>query len=154
MANELSNLKPVPGSRRPRTRVGRGEGSGKGKTCGRGTKGAKSRSGYTHRAYFEGGQMPLQRRLPKRGFKNPFPTDYECVNLSKLDGLPAGTDVNAAFLLENGIVSRVGADGIKVLGGGEVSVALNVTVAKLTASAKAKIEAAGGTVVELSASED
>jgi len=146
MANELSNLKPAPGSRRPRTRVGRGEGSGKGKTAGRGTKGAKSRSGFTHRAYFEGGQMPLHRRLPKRGFWNPFSKDYETLNLEKLGGLEAGSVVTEESLKAAGIVSRIGKDGVKILGRGDIGVALHVRVAKLSESAKGKILAAGGTV--------
>ena len=146
MANELSNLKPNAGATKTRTRVGRGEGSGKGKTCGRATKGAKSRSGYTHTPGFEGGQMPLYRRLPKRGFNNPFGKDYETVNLSKLGGLSAGAEVTAQSLKDAGIISRIGKSGVKVLGGGDLAVALTVKVAKVSKSAQAKIEAAGGTV--------
>lgn len=146
MANELSNLKPNVGSTKSRMRVGRGEGSGKGKTCGRGTKGAKSRSGYTRTPGFEGGQMPLYRRLPKRGFNNPFGKDYEAVNLSKLGGLASGTEVTAQSLKDAGIISRIGKNGIKVLGGGELAVALTFKVAKVSKSAQAKIEAAGGSV--------
>lgn len=146
MANELSNLKPSAGSRRPPLRVGRGEGSGKGKTCGRGTKGAQSRSGWKTRPQFEGGQMPLARRLPKRGFTNIFAKDFEALNLSKLGLLEAGTFVDASFLKSAGIISRIGRNGVKVLGGGELSVALHVRVAKITKSAAAKIIAAGGTV--------
>lgn len=146
MANELSNLAPRPGSRRNPLRVGRGEGSGKGKTCGRGTKGAKSRSGHRTRAYFEGGQMPLHRRLPKFGFHNLFAKDFEVVNLGQLAGLEAGSVVTAETLKASGKVSRVGKHGVKILGRGEISVALHVRVAKLTASAAAKIVAAGGTV--------
>jgi large subunit ribosomal protein L15 len=146
MANELSNLSPNPGSRRPRLRVGRGEGSGKGKTCGRGTKGAGSRSGSKRRAYFEGGQMPLHRRLPKRGFKNLFAKEYEEVNLDKLADLPAGTVVTGALLEERGLIARVGKDGVKLLARGELSVALTVRLEKVSASAAAKIAAAGGTV--------
>ena len=146
MANELSNLHPVAGERKNRTRVGRGEGSGKGKTAGRGTKGAQSRSGYTYRPGFEGGQMPLHRRLPKKGFTNIFAKDYEAVNVSRLSGLEAGTAVTAELLKERGIVSRIGKDGVKILGGGELGVALHVRVAKLTKSAAEKIVAAGGTI--------
>lgn len=146
MANELSNLAPRPGSRRDPLRVGRGEGSGKGKTCGRGTKGAKSRSGHRTRAYFEGGQMPLHRRLPKYGFHNIFSKDFEAVNLGRLADLEAGSVVTAKSLRASGKISRIGKDGVKVLGRGEVTVALHVRVAKLTASAAAKIVAAGGTV--------
>ena len=147
MANELSNLSPRPGSRRPRTRVGRGEGSGKGTTAGRGTKGDKSRSGYKSRPYFEGGQMPLHRRLPKKGFWNPFSKDFEVLNLDKLAGLAAGTEVDAAFLKNAGVISRIGKDGVKLLGRGEIAVALNVRLEKVSASARDKIVAAGGTVV-------
>lgn len=146
MANELSNLHPVPGERKARTRVGRGEGSGKGKTAGRGTKGQGSRSSGNVPAGFEGGQMPLHRRLPKFGFKNPFSKDYEAVNLEKLAGLEAGTVVTAELLKEKGIVSRIGKDGVKVLGRGEVGVALHVRVSKITRSAAEKITAAGGSV--------
>jgi large subunit ribosomal protein L15 len=145
MANELSELAPNPGSRRPRTRVGRGEGSGLGKTAGRGTKGAKSRAGFTHRAYFEGGQNPLTRRLPKRGFNNSdFAKDFEEVNVGRLASLPAGTVVSGELLLELRIISRIGADGVKVLGGGDLDVALHIRGARLTAGARAKVLAAGG----------
>jgi large subunit ribosomal protein L15 len=146
MANELSNLHPVPGERKSRTRVGRGEGSGKGKTAGRGTKGAQSRSGYTHRAGFEGGQMPLHRRLPKKGFTNIFAKDYEVVNVSRLAGLDAGTAVTAEALKASGLISRIGKDGVKILGRGDLGVVLHVRVAKLSRSAAEKITAAGGTI--------
>lgn len=146
MANELSTMAPLPGSRKNPLRVGRGEGCGKGKTCGRGTKGAKSRSGSKRRAHFEGGQMPLHRRLPKRGFHNMFAKDYEAVNLEKLVDVPAGTEVTAAFLKEAGIVSRIGKNGVKLLGRGEVSAALTIRLSKVSASASEKIQAAGGTV--------
>ena len=151
MANELSNLSPNPGSRKTRMRVGRGEGSGKGTNAGRGTKGDKSRSGYKSRPYFEGGQMPLHRRLPKRGFHNPFAKDFEVVNLEKLGDLEAGTQVTAELLLAAGIVSRIGKDGVKLLGRGEVAVALHVTLAKVSESARAKIVAAGGSVADAAA---
>lgn len=146
MANELSNLHPVPGEKTERLRVGRGEGSGKGKTAGRGTKGAQARSGYTYRAGFEGGQMPLQRRLPKKGFTNVFAKDFEAVNLDKLGALASGTVVTAESLKEAGIIRRIGRDGVKILGGGDLGVALHVRVAKLSRSASDKILAAGGTV--------
>lgn len=146
MANELSNLKPNPGERRARTRVGRGQGSGLGKTSGRGTKGAQSRSGYKHRANFEGGQMPLHRRIPKAGFKNPFSKDFETLNVGRLAEIAAGSVVTDAFLAENGIVSRIGANGIKILGDGDLGVALHVRVSKLSRSAAEKIMAAGGTI--------
>lgn len=147
MANELSSLAPNPGSRKTRMRVGRGEGSGKGKTAGRGTKGDKARSGYKSRPYFEGGQMPLHRRLPKVGFNNSdFAKDFETINVGRLSELPAGTEVTAELLLAHRLISRIGSDGVKVLGGGELGVALNVRVAKVTGGAKDKILAAGGTV--------
>jgi large subunit ribosomal protein L15 len=146
MANELSNLKPSPGSTRPRTRVGRGEGSGKGKTAGRGTKGAQARSGYTHRPGFEGGQMPLARRLPKRGFTNNFAKDFEVLNIGRLALFEAGTMVDEALLKSSGAVSRVGKDGVKILGRGDLGVALHVRVSKLSRSAAEKIVAAGGTI--------
>lgn len=146
MANELSNLRPLPGERRPRTRVGRGEGSGLGKTAGKGTKGQQARAGYKRNAAFEGGQMPLHRRLPKVGFKNPFSKDYEAVNVGRLASLDAGTVVTAELLSERGIVSRIGNDGVKILGGGDLGVALHVRVSKLTRSAADKIVAAGGTI--------
>ena len=127
-------------------RVGRGEGSGKGTTAGRGTKGQQSRSGYSRRWGFEGGQMPLHRRLPKRGFTNVFAKDFETANVGRLSKLEAGSVVNAELLKSTGIISRVGKDGVKILGGGDLTVALHVRVAKLTKSAEAKILAAGGTV--------
>lgn len=146
MANELSNLHPVPGEKRERMRVGRGEGSGKGKTSGRGTKGAQSRSGYKNRAGFEGGQMPLHRRLPKQGFTNIFASEFSTLNVGRLAGLASGTVVTAELLKELGLVSTIGKDGVKLLGDGEITAALHVRVAKLTRSASEKILAAGGTV--------
>ncbi len=146
MADELSRLAPAPGSRKRRTRVGRGEGSGKGKTCGRGTKGQKSRSGGRIRRGFEGGQMPLQRRLPKRGFHNPFSKDYTVVNVEDLAGrFEAGTTVDLDLLKQAGVVSRKGRDGLKVLGRGELDVALTIRAAKFSAGGLRAIEAAGGT---------
>lgn len=144
MADELSNLQPAPGSQKPRTRIGRGQGSGLGKTAGRGQKGQKSRSGAPIARGFEGGQIPLRRRLPKRGFTNAFATDYAEVNVGKLNALPAGSVVDAAALKAAGIISRVGRDGVKVLGSGELTVALTVRAAKFSASAREKIQAAGG----------
>ena len=146
MADELSNLHPAPGSQRKPFRLGRGQGSGNGKTAGRGQKGQGSRTGVTISAGFEGGQMPLKRRLPKFGFRSPFPKDYTVINLGKLAGFAAGSVVDLATLESSGVVSRSGDDGLKVLGGGDVTVALTVKAAKVSASAKAKIEAAGGTV--------
>lgn len=154
MANELSELAPRPGSRRTRMRIGRGEGSGKGTTAGRGTKGDGSRGGYKTRPYFEGGQMPLHRRLPKKGFRNPFEKDFETLNVEQLDGIEAGTTVTAEFLHNAGVVSRVGKNGVKLLGRGEIGVALHVKLSKVSASAREKIVAAGGTVEELSAASE
>ena len=157
MANELSNLKPPAGSTKKRTRVGRGEGSGKGKTAGRGTKGQKSRSGRGQKGQkaraaaktfpgFECGQMPLQRRLPKRGFHNAFAKEYTTLNVSDLEGrVEKGAVVDAAALKESGVISKISKDGIKVLGDGELKTALTVRAAKFTRSASEKIEAAGGT---------
>jgi large subunit ribosomal protein L15 len=150
MANELSRLSPTPGSRRPRTRVGRGEGSGKGKTAGRGQKGQHARS--TVAAGFEGGQMPLQRRLGKRGFNNIFAKDYATVRLDLIARrFEAGEVVTVEALKERGLVKKVGKDGVKVLGNGDLGHALTVRVHRLTKSAAAKIEAAGGSVEELTA---
>lgn len=152
MANELSKLKVLSwesntvGKRKKAMRVGRGEGSGKGTTAGRGQKGQQSRSGYSRRWGFEGGQMPLHRRLPKKGFTNIFAKDFEVLNVSKLAGLEKGTVVTAELLKERGVVSRIGKDGVKILGGGDLKVALHVRVAKLSKSAAEKIVAAGGTV--------
>lgn len=147
MANELSDLAPNPGSGKTRMRVGRGEGSGKGKTAGRGTKGDKSRSGYKTRPYFEGGQMPLHRRLPKRGFNNhDFARDIETVDVARLEGLAAGTSVTADLLLSSGTISRVGKDGVKVLGTGDISVAVHLKGLLVSAGARDKIVAAGGSV--------
>lgn len=152
MADELSKLKVLPweansnGKKRTRMRVGRGEGSGKGTTAGRGQKGQMSRSGSGRRWGFEGGQMPLHRRLPKKGFTNIFAKDFEALNVGKLAGLTAGTVVTAESLREAGIISRIGKDGVKLLGGGDIEVALHVRVAKVSAAAAAKIVAAGGSV--------
>lgn len=146
MADELSNLHPQPGERRPRLRVGRGEGAGKGKTAGRGTKGAQARSGWTERPAFEGGQMPLVRRLPKKGFRNPFSKEYSVLNVERLAELDANSVVTAESLKDAGIISKIGKDGVKILGRGELGVALHVRVAKLSKSAAEKITAAGGTV--------
>lgn len=144
MADELSNLKPAPGSQTRRTRVGRGQGSGLGKTSGRGTKGQQSRTGAPIARGFEGGQVPLRRRLPKRGFTNIFAKDYTEVNVSTLAALPAGSVVDAAALKAQGVISRIGKDGLKVLGRGDLTVAITVRAAKFSASAREKIVAAGG----------
>ena len=146
MANELSKLHPVPGETRDRMRIGRGEGSGKGKTAGKGTKGAQARTGYNYRAGFEGGQMPLHRRLPKQGFTNIFAKEFDALNVGRLAERTPGSVVTAESLKDQGLIRRIGADGVKILGGGDLGVALHVRVAKLTRSASDKILAAGGTV--------
>lgn len=142
---KLHELSPAPGSRKSRKRVGRGPGSGLGKTAGRGHKGQKSRSGYSRRAAFEGGQMPLVRRVPKRGFTNIFRTAYTVVNLDALAELE-GT-VDPQVLREKGLVRKNRP--VKVLGGGEISKALVVRAHGFSATARSKIEAAGGTCEEI-----
>ena len=141
----LSNLHPAAGSKHSDAfRVGRGHGSGNGKTAGRGQKGQKSRSGGKVRVGFEGGQMPLFRRMPKRGFKNVNRKDYAIVNLETLNKFEDGTEVTPALLVETRVVKDE-KDGIKVLGNGELTKKLTVKASKFSASAKAAIEAAGGT---------
>jgi len=141
---ELSNLKAPKGANRQRTRVGRGPGSGLGKTAGRGHKGQNARSGKPIKAAFEGGQMPLSRRLPKRGFSNqPFAKITTWVNVGQLNCFDAGTVVDKAQLLKAGLVKGV-FDGIKCLGNGELSKSLIVRVDAFSESAKAKIEAVNG----------
>jgi large subunit ribosomal protein L15 len=145
MAQELSRLHPAPGSQTTAKRLGRGQGSGLGKTSGKGQKGQKSRSSGGVRPGFEGGQMPLARRLPKRGFHNIFATDYTVINVGDLQGrFEADAVVDLKLLKELGVISRVGSDGLKVLGGGEISVPLTIKAAKFTATAAEKIAAAGG----------
>ena len=141
----LSNLSPHPGSRKPRKRLGRGPGTGHGKTSGRGHKGFKARSGSGIKPGFEGGQMPLQRRLPKRGFRNPFRKQYAVVNVQDLNRFDAGTMVDRAGLEAAGLISAKD-ELIKVLGNGELTVSLTVMVDKVSDSARRKIEAAGGNV--------
>ena len=138
-----NTLKPSPGSRRNRKRVGRGPGSGTGKTSGRGEKGQKSRSGYSAKRGFEGGQMPLHRRVPKRGFTNIFRIEYRTVNVDRLNELPAGSEVTPESLQKAGLL-RKGRKPVKILGNGELKVALNVRAHRYTGSATKKIEAAGG----------
>jgi large subunit ribosomal protein L15 len=140
----LSNLKPPKGQTKSRKRIGRGMGSGLGKTSTRGHKGARSISGYSIMRGFEGGQMPLHRRLPKRGFTNIFKKQYALVNLSRLDKLP-GDAFSADSLIASGIIKKLG-DGLKVLGSGELTRAITVQAHLFSASAKKKIEAAGGKV--------
>jgi len=143
---KLHDVRNNPGARRPRKRVGRGRGSGTGKTSGRGHKGAKSRSGYKHKAAFEGGQMPLVRRIPKRGFSNyPFRKAWAEVNLSQLERFAAGSTVDPAVLTECGL-AKGRFDGIVILGGGELEAALTVKAHRFSKTAVAKIEAAGGSV--------
>lgn len=139
---ELHELQPAAGSSTPAKRKGRGHGSGNGKTAGYGHKGQKARSG-SKKAGFEGGQMPLQRRLGKRGFNNIFATHYAVIKVSDLEVFEAGATVDTQALLQKGLIKKV-QDGVKVLGDGEVSKALNVKLAAYSASAKDKIEKAGG----------
>lgn len=148
MTIKLHHLRPAPGAKTAKTRVGRGEAS-KGKTAGRGTKGTKAR--YQVPAGFEGGQIPLHMRLPKlKGFKNPFKVEFQVVNLDRLNELfPEGGTVDVAALVEKGAVRK--GEPVKVLGNGEISVAVNITADKVSASAKSKIEAAGGSVTLLGA---
>ena len=139
----LDNLRPPKGATHSKKRVGRGQGSGHGHTAGRGHKGAKSRSGFTFKRGFEGGQMPLHRRVPKRGFHNPFRVEYEVVNLDTLgERFEAGAVVTAETLVAAGLVT--GRSPIKVLARGEVSKALTVRVHKFSGKAAEKIAAAGG----------
>ena len=140
----LNNLKPAEGSKFNRKRVGRGPGSGNGKTAGRGYKGAQSRSGWKYKRGFEGGQMPLHRRLPKRGFTNIFRTEYDVVNLDQLEKLfEKGATVTVDSLRDAGIVSSRTAL-VKVLGRGEVTKALTVQAHKFSGKAAEKLAAAGG----------
>lgn len=139
----LDELKPVEGSKFSSKRVGRGIGSGTGKTAGKGHKGQNARSGGGVRPGFEGGQMPLYRRLPKRGFTNIFAKQYVAINVSELERFDNGTEVTAELLKETGVVSKT-LDGIKILGRGELTKKLTVKVAKFSASAAEKIEKAGG----------
>lgn len=148
----LHELTPAPGSRQARTRVGRGLGSGLGKTAGRGMKGQNSRTGGGVRTGFEGGQMPLYRRLPKRGFKNIWADKFAEVNVSSLERFEDGTVVDPVALIEAGILKNV-YDGVRILGGGELTKKLTVKANYFTKSAKEKIEKAGGSV-ELPAAEN
>ena len=146
----LSNLKPAAGSTHHEKRIGRGQGSGHGGTSTRGHKGAQSRSGYSHKLGFEGGQMPLQRRLPKFGFTNIKRVEFKPINLSTLDALVAKTgvkEVNIDTLVAAGFVS--GNDRVKILGNGALTVALTVTAHAFSKSAEAAIVAAGGSIVKL-----
>ena len=139
----LSTLRPAKGSRKKHVRVGRGIGSKLGKTSGSGNKGQKSRRGYSRRRGFEGGQMPLHRRIPKRGFHNPFEVNYSVVNLEELNVFPAGETVTPELLRAHGFVRRA-KDPIKVLGDGQLKIRLVVHAHAFSASAKEKIAKAGG----------
>lgn len=147
----LSNLKYAEGSVKKRKRIGRGEGTGRGGTATKGMNGQRSRSGFKSRAWFEGGQMPLQRRVPKRGFTNIFRVEYQPVNVNKLQSLVEAkkiTDtVNAEILFQNGVIKRVDTP-FKILGNGELKAKLTVEAKFFSNSAKEKIEAAGGSISE------
>lgn len=143
---KLHELSPAQGSKKSVKRIGRGTASGQGKTAGKGQKGQKARSGYSRRAGFEGGQMPLQRRVPKRGFNNIFATEYAIVNLASLnEKFEDGATVDAESLIKAGLIKKA-LDGVKILGKGEITKALTVKVTAISETAKAKIEAAGGKV--------
>ena len=141
---KLNSLTPVPGSTKNRKRVGRGHGSGLGKSAGRGDKGAGQRSGFKRRPWFEGGQMPLARRLPRRGFTNIFKKEFQIVNLNALGGLSI-EKIDAQIMFQKGLV-RSALKPIKILGDGELNMKLEVTASAFSTSAKEKIEKAGGTV--------
>jgi large subunit ribosomal protein L15 len=145
----LATLKPPAGSRKKKKRVGRGDGSGHGGTAGKGSKGQNARSGHSVRPSFEGGQMPLSRRLPKIGFKNPMRRIIATVNIDQLKRFPEGSVVDRETLLAMGLVKRK-ADGIKVLGNGEIDYPLSLRVDLVSRGARQKIEAAGGTILEVS----
>ena len=141
---KLHELKPTDGARKDKVRVGRGTGSGSGKTSGRGHKGQKARSGGGVRPGFEGGQMPIYRRLPKRGFKNVWRKEFAEVNVEVLNLFDDGTEVDAVVLIEAGILKNV-LDGVRILGNGSLTKKLTVKAQGFTKSAKEKIEAVGGT---------
>ena len=145
---KLHELKPAAGSRKTRKRVGRGPGSGTGKTSGRGHKGQKSRSGYKRRYSFEGGQMPLARRLPKRGFTNLFRKTFRTVNVDRLNAFEAGSVIDVEAMQLAGLL-RKGRSDVKILGNGSLEVALTVRAHKFTRTAAEKIEAAGGKIEQL-----
>jgi LSU ribosomal protein L15P len=142
---KLHELKPAEGAVKSKKRVGRGTGSGMGKTATRGQKGQNSRSGGGVRPGFEGGQMPLFRRLPKRGFNNSvFEKVYSIINVDKLNGFEDGTEVTPALLVESGVIRKLEKDGVKILGNGKLEKNISVKASKFTKSAVEKIEAAGG----------
>ena len=145
---KLENLTPAKGATKKCKRVGRGEGSGKGGTATRGTKGAQARAGYEHKIGFEGGQMPIQRRLPKFGFKNPTRVEYKAVNVAAVQAVAEAlsvSEINTEDLVRAGLASKN--DLVKVLGNGEVTAALNVTAHAFSKTAVSKIEAAGGKAI-------
>ena len=144
---KLNSISPIIGSTKTRKRVGRGHGSGLGKSAGRGDKGAGQRSGFKRRAWFEGGQMPLARRLPMRGFKNIFKKEFQIVNIDNIVALGL-KEVNAQTLLDNGLI-RSALKPVKILGNGEIKSKINFTATVFSKSAKEKIEKAGGTATEL-----
>ena len=144
---KLNSIPPLPGSTKTRKRVGRGHGSGLGKSAGRGDKGAGQRSGFKRRAWFEGGQMPLARRLPMRGFKNIFKKEFQIVNIDSIDTLGL-EEVNAQTLMDNGLI-RSALKPVKILGNGDVKSKINLTATVFSKSAREKIEKAGGTATEL-----
>ena len=145
---KLDSLKPSKGSIKNKKRIGRGHGSGLGKTSGRGHKGAGQRSGNKRRAWFEGGQMPLARRLPRRGFTNIFKEEIQIVNISDLNRIEKNSEIDPVVLQENGMI-RSSLKPVKILGEGDIDKKLNVTASAFSASAKNKIEKAGGTVTVL-----
>jgi large subunit ribosomal protein L15 len=142
----LSSLKPPEGSRKKRKRIGRGDGSGHGGTSTKGHKGQNARSGGGVRPGFEGGQMPLSRRLPKRGFRNPFRRKIVTINIDQLRRFPEGSVIDKTSLLDAGLVKRIG-DGIKVLGKGDIDYPISLKVDMISRGARDKIEAAGGSIV-------
>lgn len=146
---KLHELKPAKGAVKSKRRLGRGTATGQGKTSGRGQKGQWSRSGGGVRVGFEGGQMPLARRLPKRGFTNIFKNEYSIINVETLNRFEAGTVVDAELLKSSKVISKIEKDGIKILGNGNLEKALTVKAAKFTGSAKEKIVNAGGQVEEV-----
>lgn len=146
---KLHELSPAPGSTKEAYRVGRGAGSGNGKTAGKGHKGQNARSGGGVRPGFEGGQMPMTRQLPKRGFKNYFAVNYTCVNVSDLEIFDNDTVVDYDALVKAGLVKKFANGGVKVLGNGELTKKLTVKVDAYSASAKEKIAAAGGAAEEV-----
>ena len=145
----MNNLRPPKGMKHAKKRIGRGQGSGNGKTAGRGHKGAKSRSGFTFKRGFEGGQMPLHRRVPKRGFHNPFRVEYEVVNLDAIsEKFEAGSEVTPELLREHGLVGRTG--GVKILARGDITKRLTIRAHKFSGKAAEKIAAAGGAAEAIS----